>query len=199
VAGYSAIAAAGKSLERLLTNRFAVDVPVSGLVTKARLVRTDDFDLTDQSVIKPPVLTIFLVRVEVNRLMRAAWSGVAATDDRARLPLDLHYLLTPWAANAEHEQCILGSAMRCLEDTPILSGPLLDMTHDPQWTTDDAIQITTGDFGPDGIMRVWETLEAEFRLSVPYVARIVRVDGIVPAGGPPVLTAITGATPSLQP
>lgn len=199
MATFTAIAAAGKSLERLLTSRFATDVPVPGSVSKAVLVRTDDFDLTDQSVITPPVLTIFLVRVEPNRVMRAAWSGVGSYDQRSHLPLDLHYLLTPWAANAEHEQCILGSAMRCLEEIPILSGPLLDTTHDPGWATDEAIQITPGDDGPDGIMRVWDTLNTDFRLSVPYVARIVRIDGAAPPEGPPVMTAIAGAVPSLDP
>jgi hypothetical protein len=199
VARFTAIAAAGKSLERLLTSRFAVDVPVPGKVTTARLVRTDDFDLTDQSVIKPPVLTLFLVRVEPNRVMRAAWSGVSAHDERSHLPLDLHYLLTPWASNAEYEQRILGSAMECLEDVPILSGPLLDTTNNPDWSIEDAVQVTAGDVGPDGIMRVWDTLDAEFRLSVPYLVRIVRIDGSAPPVAPPVLTAIAGAVPSLEP
>ena len=200
MARYTAIAAATKSIERQLTQCFSVVKPVPGAATtKAVLVRTNDFDLGAQTVIKPPVLTIFLVRVEVNRVMRPAWSAVGALEDRVHLPLDLHLLLTPWASNAEHEQRILGAAMQCLEETPILSGPLLDTTHDPDWAPQDAVHVTTGDLGPDGIMRVWETLDAEYRLSVPYLARIIRIDSEVPDTGPPVLTSATGLAQGLDP
>lgn len=201
MAGFSAIAAAAKSLERLLTQRFAIDVPVNqqGVTTKAVLVSSDDFDIGGTSVIKPPVLSIFLVRVDVNHVMRSAWSAVGADDGRSHLPLDLHFLLTPWASNAEHEQRILGSAMRCLDETPVLAGPLLDTTHAAGFAADEALQVVPGDLGPDGIMRIWDTLDANYRLSVPYIARIVRIDSGARPSGPPVLSAIAGATPGLEP
>jgi hypothetical protein len=202
MAGYRAIAAAGKSIERLLTKRLLADEPVKTTpvtTTKAVLVNTDDFNLGEGSAIKtPPVLSIFLVRVEVNHVMRATWSGIGSIDGRAHLPLDLHFLLTPWAANAEFEMRILGSAMRCLEETPVLSGPLLDTTNDAQFAPDEAIQIVPGDLGPDGIMRIWDTLDVDYRLSVPYLVRIVRLDSDDVSAGPPVLTAAVGVTPSLD-
>jgi hypothetical protein len=131
--------------------------------------------------------------------MRATWSGVGAVNGRVHLPLDLHFLLTPWAANAEYEMRILGSAMRCLEEAPVLSGPLLDTTHGAEFTPEEAIQIVPGDLGPDGIMRIWDTLDVDYRLSVPYLVRIVRLESDGPPTGPPVLTAAIGATPSLEP
>ena len=200
MASYSAIAAAGKSLERLLTKRFAIDVPVNqGNATRAVLVRTDDFNRAGTTVIQPPVLSIFLVRVDINAVMRPAWSAVGADDGRSHLPLDLHFLLTPWASNAEHELRILGSAMRCLDETPLLSGPLLDTTHGAGFATDEALQIVPGDLGPEGIRSIWDTLDADFRLSVPYCVRVVRIDSDVAASSdPPVLTAAVGTTPSLD-
>ena len=201
MAGYSAIAAAAKSLERLLTKRFAIDVPVNqpNTTTRAVLVSSDDFNIKGKTVIKPPVLSIFLVSVDVNAAMRGPWAAVGADDGRSHLPLDLHFLLTPWAANAEHEQRILGSAMRCLDETPVLSGPLLDTTHGAGFAIDEALQILPGDLGPDGIMRIWDTLDAGYRLSVPYVMRIVRIDSGPAPSGPPVLTAAVGVTPGLEP
>jgi len=195
VAGYSAIAAAAKSLERLLTSAFAADVPVPGVTTKAVLVSSDDFDISGNSVIKPPVLSIFLVRVDVSAVMRAPWSAVGADDGRSHLPLELHFLLTPWASNAEHEQRILGSAMRCLDERPVLSGPLLDTTHNAGFAVDEALHVVPGDMGPDGIMRIWDTLDAGYRVSVPYVVRIVRIDSDRAAPGPPALSAFIGLTP----
>jgi len=38
----------------------------------------------------------------------------------------------------------------------------------------------------------------EYRLSVPYVARVMRLDGRVAAPEGPVITAITGAVPSTK-
>jgi len=201
MAGYSAIAAAAKSLERLLTQRFATDVPVNqaNATTRAVLVSTDDFNVAATTVIKPPVLSIFLVRVEVNAVMRATWSAVGADDGRSHVPLDLHFLLTAWASNAEHEQRILGSAIRCLDETPTLSGPLLDTSHGAGFAIDEALQIVPGDMGPDGIMRIWDTLDSHYRLSVPYIVRIVRIDSDAPPPAPPVTTVYAGATPGLDP
>ena len=196
------MAAAAKSLERLLTQRLVADGPVTttGAVTKAALVNTDDFNLNEQSSIKTrPALSIFLVRVEINQAMRATWSAIGATDGRVHLPLDLHFLLTPWGGNAEFDMRILGSAMRCLEETPVLSGPLLDTTHGAGFAPDEALQIVPGDLGPEGIMRIWDTLDLDYRLSVPYVMRIVRLDSDVAATAPPVLTAAFGTTPGLAP
>ena len=51
--------------------------------------------------------------------------GSASFDGQAHLPIDLHYLLIPWAENSELEQWILGRTMQCLEATPSLSGPML--------------------------------------------------------------------------
>lgn len=186
----------------MLTERLQLDRPVSKTVadTRAVLVSTADFNVTGAaSVIKPPVLSIFLVRVEVNQVMRGAWSSAGSEDGRSHLPLDLHFLLTPWANNAEHEQRILGSAMRCLDERPILSGPLLDTTNAGGFGIDEALQIVPGDLGPDGIMRIWDTLDVSYRLSVPYVVRIVRIDSDVTPSASPVMTTYAGATPSLEP
>jgi hypothetical protein len=201
MAGYSAIAAAAKSLERLLTNRFAIDVPVNqpAGVTRAVLVGTDDFNVAIGGVNRPPVLTIFLARVEVNHVMRAAWSAVGADDNGSHLPLDLHFLLTPWGTNAEHEYRILGSAMRCLDETPVLTGPLLDTSHGAGFAVDEALQIVPDDPDPDALSRLWDTMDVQYRLSVAYVMRIVRIDSDAAPAGPPVLTAFAGATPSVQP
>jgi hypothetical protein len=172
----------------------------SVLKTGAVLVSTDDFNVAGtSSVIKPPVLSIFLVRVEVNAVMRAPWSAIGSDDHRSHLPLDLHFLLTPWASNAEHEQRILGSAMRCLDEQPMLSGPLLDTSHGAGFAVDEALQVVPGDLGHDGIMRIWDTLDASYRLSVPYIVRIVRIDSEAAPSGPPVLTTYAGVTPDLDP
>jgi hypothetical protein len=134
--------------------------------------------------------------VDVDRTMRAAWSAVGAEDGRSHLPLDLHYLLTPWATNADHEHRILGSAMRCLEDVPIVHGPMLDASADVDWGPTEALQIVAEEMSTEAVMRTFDSLDTDYRLSVPYVVRVVRIDGLDDDPDAPVVTAYTGLSPS---
>ena len=122
--------------------------------------------------------------------MRAAWAGVGAQDGRARLPLDLHFLITPWADNAEDEQAILGRAMQCLDSTPILSGPLLHPSG--EWQVNEAVNLVMDEISTEAVMRTFDSLPTDYRISVPYIARVVRLDGRQAHAAPPVTTVITG-------
>jgi hypothetical protein len=196
VASFRAIAATGRTLERLLNACFDADEPIAGRNTRAVLVRSDDFEQgSADNPIQFPALSIFLHRVEINRTMRAAWSAVASLDGRARLPLDLHYLLTPWADNAEFEHLVLGKAMECLETTPIVGGPQLFPSA--EWAPNEGLQILAEDATTDAIMRTFESLESDFRLSVPYVVRIVRVDASEAHADPTVTAVVAGSVPEV--
>jgi hypothetical protein len=127
--------------------------------------------------------------------MRAAWSGVTYHDGVPHLPLDLHFLLTPWADNAEAEHAILGRAMQCLDSNPILSGPLLHQSG--EWAPNEAIQLVMEEISTEAVMRTFDSLPSDYRISVPYIARVARLDGRVAAPRPAVTTLITGKVPSL--
>ena len=113
--------------------------------------------------------------------MRPSWSAVGSLDGHSHLPLDLHFLLTAWADNAEDEHQIIGRAMQAIETVGALSGPLLYPTGD--WEPGEAVQLYLEDMATDDLMRTFDSLQCDFRLSVPYVARIVMISGsIVPDG-----------------
>ena len=166
----------------------------SGSPARAALLRTEDFDSKGTVTSRPGTgISIFLYRVEVNGTMRAAWSAVGSQDGNLHLPLDLHYILSPWATNAEDEHFILGLAMQCLEARPILRGPLLDPAAG--WAPDEAVQLIAENLPGDALMRMFDSLPTNFRLSVGYVARVVRVDA--PVTPPPtVTTMVTGMAPA---
>jgi hypothetical protein len=196
VATFNSIAAVGKSIERLLTAQFAeTPVPVSGKTTRAYLVRTEDFDRTSIStIIVRPALSIFLYRVDFNKTMRAAWSGVTFHDGVPHLPLDLHFLLTPWGDNAEAEGAILGRAMQVLDSTPIISGPLLHQMGD--WAPNEAIQLVMDEISTEAVMRTFDSLATDYRISVPYIARVLRLDGQRQSQSANVTTVVRGAVPT---
>jgi hypothetical protein len=206
MAGFAGIAAVGKSIERLLNAAFEEEQqdanPQRWLVpnkkTKAVLVRTADFEENAVGTsIGSPALSIFLYRIDFNKMMRAAWSAVGSQNGVAHLPLDLHFLLTAWADNAEFEHRILGKALQCLETTPILSGPLLYPSLFTSWAPNESIQIVLEEISTEALMRTFDSLPTDYRLSVPYIARITRLDSRQASLDPPVVTAITGLTPSV--
>lgn len=179
MANFQCVAATGRSIERLLNACFdEVDpIPDSSVRARAVLIRTEDFEGvgTTASSIQPPALSIFLYRVDFNKSMRASWSSVGNSDGRSHLPLDLHMLLTPWAQNAEYELRILGRAMQCLEDHPSLTGPLL--VEGADWAPGDSVQVLMEEVTTEAVMRTFDSLPHDYKLSVPYVVRVVRLDG----------------------
>ena len=201
MAGFAGIAAAGRTIERLLNAAFVEEPPIPGLApptTRAVLVRTADFEpAVIGTNIGSPALSIFVYRVDFNKTMRAAWSGVGSHDGRGHLAVDLHLLLTAWADNAEFELRILGRAMQAIETTPILNGPLLDPSAD--WAPNESVQLVLEDISTEAVMRTFDSLPTDYRLSVPYIARIVRIDSRVKRSEGIVTTLIVGAVPEPHP
>jgi len=193
MAGHPSIAAVGRSLERLLTAAFAEsDFGVAG--TRAVLARTEDFATANLAATIPaPALSIFLYRVDFNKTMRAAWSAVGFHDGRSHLPLDLHYLITPWGENAQDEHAILGKALEFLERNPILTGPLLHPTG--TWQPHEAVQIVLEEVSTEAVMRTFDSLPTDYKLSVPYIARVVRLESARARPAPDVVEVTTGAVP----
>ncbi len=176
MADYLGVSAVGLSLTRMLNLCFAENPPFGpSNRVKAALVRTEEMDPENRNGdMTLPLISLFLYRVGINAHTRAAWSSVSHQDNKIHLPLDLHYLLTPWAANAEFEYRILGQAMECLERTPILSGPLLYPSAN--WTGNESVQLCIPDMSTEDLMRTFDSLPVDYKLSVPYTARIVRID-----------------------
>jgi hypothetical protein len=196
MAGFECIAATGKSIERLINAGFAEADPIPDATTrpKAAMVRAEDFGNPGESgnPLQPPGLSVFLYRVDFNKTTRAGWSAVGSMDGRAYLPLDLHFLITPWAGNAEYEMRILGRAMQILEEHASLSGPLLVASGG--WSAGDSVQVVMEELSTEAVMRTFDSLPHDYKLSVPYVARVVRLDGRVAAPDPEVVTAVAGVT-----
>lgn len=176
MSGFRGVSATGRSIRRLLEMRFREDEPIAGASTQVAIVRTEDLDPVNMAgQLARPLLTLFLYRIDFNKTMRAAWSGVGLNDGRSHLALDLHFLLTAWAENAESEYLILGRALQVIEDTPILAGPLLMQAVD--WAPHDSLQLVLEDIGTESLMRIFDSLPVDYRLSIPYIARVTRIDG----------------------
>lgn len=195
MAGFRSIAAVGRSIEAVLNAAYAAEEPIDDTdPTRAVLIQTDDLDLGSTTLIVRPALSILLIRVDFNKTMRANWSSIGQLDGRAHLPLDLHYLLTAWADNADHEHRIIGRTLQVLEQAGALSGPLLH--PDGDWLPGEAVQLYLEDMATDDLMRTFDSLTCDFRLSVPYIARVVVVSSDVGEPPPDVTTFVRELSPT---
>ncbi|TYB64790.1 DUF4255 domain-containing protein [Nonomuraea sp. PA05] len=189
MAGFGGIAAVGKSLELVLNTGYQATQPVDGALTQAVLVRTDDIDPPAMALPRPG-LSILLYRVDFNKVTRPDWSAVGAEDGNAYLPLDLHYLLTAWADNAEHEHRVIGRTLQILERPAGLGAAQLLPGGD--WGPGESVQFFLEDLPTEDLMRTFDSLRCNFRLSVPYLARIVVIATNGGEPPPPVLTSVRG-------
>jgi hypothetical protein len=119
-------------------------------------------------------ITLYLYRITVNEHSRQARRSGAPPDGLAPLHLDLHYLLTAWAANPLDEQVAMAWTMRQLHQAPVLDSSSL--SPEGGWARDEVVQVVPAELSTEDVMRIWDALEPAYRLSTTYVARIVRLD-----------------------
>ena len=171
------MAAVGRSIVDLLNRRIEEAIP-AGPRPKAVLAGTADFEKVGNDaapVIRFPALSLYCYRVTVDRETRPGWSAVSSADGIPRLPLRLHFLLAAWDTVVESELEHLGLAARILESDSILTGPLLHPSGD--WHPGDVVQVVADDLGQDSMSEAFQALTTKYRLSLPYVARVICIDG----------------------
>jgi len=183
------------SIARLLNMAYDEQEPVPPKKTKAILVRTDDLSpRSAPKIIGAPALSIFLYRVDFNKTMRAACRGSAMPTAGDIWRWTCTICSRP-GRQREHEHMILGRTMQALEQTPILSGPLLYSPSvpdtEPQWATTEALQVLLEEISTEALMRTFDSLPTDYRLTVPYIARVVRIDTKQTQAPPPVTDAKT--------
>jgi hypothetical protein len=119
-------------------------------------------------------ITLYLYSITANEYGRQQRPDKMSVEQQAPLGLDLHYLLTAWAGNAQDEQITLAWAMRQLYQYPILDASSL--SPEPGWASDEVVRIVPSELPTEEMMRIWDALDPSYRLSVSYVARLVRLD-----------------------
>ena len=205
MANIHAIHSVGDSLTKFLSGAYEGAFGADEQKIPCKFELYSGKELIDVDHTGATMLTLFLFRVTLNEHVRnvrptprlrqrpsSGRSGEAISylpiEGSSPLSVDLHYLMTIWADNALSEQIILTWAMRQLHLYPTLDPSLL--THEADWHDDDIIQVIPADLSTEDLMRIWDALEPSYRLSVPYIARVVRIDANPPESGAlPVLDA----------
>ncbi len=188
MANFQAVHSVANSIVTFLNNTYpaqvnGVDTPECefALVSSGELAGT----IADTTRV-----TLYLYRVTVNEHTRQQRPVPMSPAQPAPLGLDLHFLITAWGATAQAEQVPLTWAMRQLYLHPILDASSL--TPEAGWGPDEVIQIIPAELPTEDMMRIWDALEPAYRLSVSYIARMVRIDPDAIADATPVVATRLG-------
>lgn len=94
------------------------------------------------------------------------------------IPLDLHYLVIPWASDAIKQQRLLGFAVRAIEDTPILPAGVLNQ-HGPEsdvFRPEETVELVLELVSVQDTSEIWDIAQTKEQVCATYVARMVEID-----------------------
>ena len=187
MATYPAIAATGLAVVGLLKDA-AAGTEFADL--RIDLLQAGDFQA---GAPMPEGLSLYTYRVAVNATRRNMPPSLGPDGRRYRapLPLDLHFLLSPWAKTAVRQLRIIGWAMRELQNVPVLPAGLLNH-YGPEHDTfrpAEAVELFCESPSLQDMSYILEPIKSAQPLSVTYVARMVLIESAIPIEvGEPVQT-----------
>ncbi len=163
------IAGTSATLRRLIEDQLVASGGLDGYDVQLFSTRNFTGTITNK-------VALFLYRVEVDESRRNVDLPRISPNAprRQALGLELHYLLTVWGQrNAEGEQVMLARCMDILDRHAIITGPLLDPTY--PWEPEDSLRVAINHLSTEDMLRLWDSLEPPYQLSVPYVVRTARL------------------------
>jgi Pvc16 N-terminal domain len=176
MANYRAVAATSTALAGLIRDRYPRDEFGVGL--PVNLYQTRDFESPMQDG-----FSVYLYRLAVNGSVRNLTIRRSADGRRFRpsLPLDLHYMITPWAQDVERQHRMLGWVMRMIEDTSVLSAGHLNhyLPETDTFLPNEGVELICDPLGLGDYLTLWDRLRPRLPASATYTLRMVLIDSNV--------------------
>jgi hypothetical protein len=138
-----------------------------------------------------PIISVFLHRITVHPEMRNA-PRRRLNDGRITrplLPLELSFMVTPWARSTADEYTMAGLILQSLYERAEL-GPA--QLQGAAWEQGDSVQLVLESLPTEDHYRVWDTVSLPYRLSLTYLARVVGIESRESVLAGPVVTADIG-------
>jgi Pvc16 N-terminal domain len=175
MANYLAIAAVARTVLRLLEEQCPREEFTS--TPQFQLYQSHDFGTT----VVAEGFSLMLYRVTVNGTRIASpRRGPDGVRRRPALPLDLHFLLTPWAAEAERQMRLLGWAMRFIEDNASIPANALNHSltrrERAAFKPDESVELVCEPPGLADYLGLWDKFKSRWQTSITYVARMVPIE-----------------------
>lgn len=189
MASYKGVNGTLVALEEFFKRRLPVDLSAQPVNARVSLLGSAD-------VAKPitgNVLGIYLHRLTVDPHGRNRFFSARGSDQNGpapELPVNLHFLLIAAGSSATIEADLISWAM--LE---LANDGQLDISHlspvDDNWGDRELLNIVPEEMSTEDLMRIWDVFETPYTVTVPYIARTVRLRLKTPATiGPAVVTRV---------
>lgn len=122
----------------------------------------------------PPAtgLSITCYQITPSEHVKPRLSGRDAPQN-ATISVELRYLLAAWSPPPAEEQAIAAWAMLELNRHAVLDRSVLLGTD--VWERDEIVQLLPDSAPPEQVFRIWDAFGLKYRLSFPFVARVVRI------------------------
>ena len=176
MARHQAIAATSNALLGLLRDRYPRDD--FGTSLEIQLYQSRDFELPMREG-----FSVFLYRVTINGTVRNMTLRRAPDGRRFRpsLPLDLHYVITPWAEDGERQHRMLGWVMRFMEDLGVLTAGHLNhyVTETDVFAAHEGLEIICDPLALADYLTLWDRLRPRMPTSATYALRMLLIDSDV--------------------
>jgi hypothetical protein len=149
-----------------------------GVTVNVRVLDSSSLNEEELDDLPSNTLAIYLHRISVEpigagRTMPPPRRGLPR---QVELPINLHLLLVAVNALSDAEASIMGWAIQQI-------GTALDLDHallvtaepDAAWHPDDKLQVFPEPMNTEDLLRIWDGLPADYRLSTPYIIKNLRL------------------------
>jgi hypothetical protein len=129
-------------------------------------------------------VSLFLYRVTPSTVRRNVAPPPAPRGSvyRPPLPVDLYYVLTPWAQSATRQHTLLAWAMRTLEDSPTLAAGFLNhygVQDPPTFRAEETISVVFEPLSLQDAFNLWEIVSPALQVSATFAVRLVQLDSLL--------------------
>lgn len=173
MANIHSINSVGSSIMQFLRNAYPAELREAypcdfRIVSSGELAEnTDEFNTT---------ITLYLYRVIINEHIRnASISLNSGKNTQIPLSVDLHFMISVWADSAAAEHTLCAWVMSQIHQHPIMD--VSSLTEEGNWSADEVVHIIPAELSNQDLMRIWDAVAPYYRLSISYIARVVRIEG----------------------
>lgn len=174
MADWRAISAVGRALLGLIEDHYP----------RAELAgETVEFKLVHPAHFEKPVkngFTVCLYRTHINATLRTLPPRRSPDGRRYKpsLPVDMQFIVTPWADDAERQMRLTGWTLRFFEDLPILPSALLNSyAAEPEtFRPEEAVELTFDPLDLGDYLGLWDKLRSKWQTSLTYSVRALSLD-----------------------
>lgn len=181
MANLFSINSVGESVVRFLRDTYPEPLRTDHPCEFRQVSSTELADAEDMET----AVTLYLYRVAVDEHSRNQASARQPQHRPMPLPLALYFIIIVWADDALAEQTLTAWVMSQLNQHPILDRSNLSQAGG--WAREDVVHFLPFELSNEDVMRIWDAVTPSYRLSLPYVARVVRIDPDEAEAGLPVV------------